>query len=194
MDEYDRCADAFAVDPTQELARVWALSQLRDDPEPLGFRVRFSVLASWVQIPSIDPGREAARLKGAQLTEGEATELRRRSELARAWLERWAPEEARFGIVTELPRLDLRDAQRAYLREVARLVGVITDPETMQEALYEAAKRVGLVSPDGKVTRDAFAAIYSAFIGKPNGPRAGWLLVTLDPAFVRQRLEAAAEG
>ena len=65
----------------------------------------------------------------------------------------------------------------------------------MQHELYEAAKRVGLQTADGKVTKDAFAALYSAFIGKPNGPRAGWLLTALfekDPSFVRKRLEDAA--
>ena len=42
------------------------------------------------------------------------------------------------------------------------------------------------------MSRDAFAALYLAFIGKPNGPRAAWLLVTLDPAFVSARLEEAS--
>ena len=30
----------------------------------------------------------------------------------------------------------------------------------------------------------AFAAIYLAFLGRPNGPRAGWLLASLDRDFV----------
>jgi lysyl-tRNA synthetase class 1 len=41
----------------------------------------------------------------------------------------------------------------------------------------------------------AFDAIYRAFLGRPNGPRAGWLLASLDPEFVVKRLrEAAMEG
>ena len=117
--------------------------------------------------------------------------------MAAAWLERWAPDEAKFGIAAGLPALALSDAQRAYLREVAKLIGVIADPDALQQELYEAAKRVGLVTGEGKVSRDAFAALYSAFIGKPNGPRAGWLLTTLfekDPSFVRKRLEDAAKA
>lgn len=197
LDEYDRCADAFAADPGSELGRVWALSQLGDAPVPLGFRVRFSVLASWIQIPSIDPRSEAVKVKGSSLTAGEERELGRRIDLARVWLERWAPEEAKFGVASELPAVSLSDPQRAYLREVAAFVGTITDPEAMQEELFEAAKRVGLVTPEGKVSKDAFGALYSAFIGKPNGPRAGWLLTTLfekDAAFVRKRLEDAAKA
>ncbi len=197
MDEYDRCADAFAAGTGDELGRVWALSQLAETSEPLGFRVRFSLLASWIQIPSIDPLKEAARLKGSPLSEREEGDVRRRIDLARIWLERWAPDEAKFGIAKELPALQLTDLQRAYLREVATLVGTITDPEVMQQELYEAAKRVALVTPEGKPSKDAFGALYSAFIGKPNGPRAGWLLTSLfekDPSFVRKRLEDAAKA
>ena len=38
----------------------------------------------------------------------------------------------------------------------------------------------------------AFAALYLAFLGRANGPRAGWLLASLDPAFVIGRLRQAA--
>jgi lysyl-tRNA synthetase class I len=41
----------------------------------------------------------------------------------------------------------------------------------------------------------AFAALYAAFLGRSNGPRAGWLLASLDQAFVANRLgEAALAG
>ncbi|MBA3375131.1 MAG: lysine--tRNA ligase [Actinobacteria bacterium] len=191
-DEYDRCADAYEKDPESDLAKVWWLAQLSGDAQPIAFRVRFSLLADWIQIPSVDPQREARERKGSPLSEPEDRELRRRLDVARAWLERWAPEDAKFGIASELPALTLSAAQRSYLHEVAKLAGVITGPEAMQQELYEVAKRVGLVTPEGKVSRDAFAALYRAFIGKPDGPRAGWLLTALDPAFVRERLEDAA--
>lgn len=194
-DEYDRCADAFAADPETDLAKVWALSQLGEAPVPVPFRVRFSLLAEWLQIPSVDPAAEARKRKGDSLSELEQRELARRIDVARVWLERWAPEESRYGIARELPALQLSELQKAYLREVLSIVDRIQDPETMQQELYEAAKRVRLLTPEGKPSRDAFAALYSAFIGKPNGPRAGWLLVTLhekEPDFVRSRLERAA--
>ncbi len=197
VDEYDRCADDFRTDPASDTARTWKLSQLSVDPDPPGFRVRFSLLASWLQIPSIDALKEAVKQKGSSLSESEERELRRRLDLARVWLERWAPDEAKFGIANELPALQLTELQRAYLREVLALVGRIADPEAMQQELYEVAKRVGLLTPEGKPSKDAFGALYSAFIGKPNGPRAGWLITTLfekDPSFVRKRLEDAAQA
>jgi lysyl-tRNA synthetase class I len=59
----------------------------------------------------------------------------------------------------------------------------------MQNQLYEYAKKTGLVNDQGKPSRDAFEAIYLAFIGRPNGPKAGILLTSLDEPFVRRRLD-----
>ena len=64
----------------------------------------------------------------------------------------------------------------------------------MQERLYEIAKEVGLTTPEGKVSKAAFEALYLTFIGKPNGPKAAWLLVTLKPEFVIARLDEAARA
>ena len=38
----------------------------------------------------------------------------------------------------------------------------------------------------------AFEAIYRAFLGRTNGPRAGWLLASLDPVFVSERAREAS--
>ena len=43
-------------------------------------------------------------------------------------------------------------------------------------------------------TNRAFAAIYLAFLGRHNGPRAGWLLASLDKDFVVRRLLEAADA
>ena len=195
VDDYDRCADAFRNEPETDQAKVWALSQVAEDPEPAGFRVRFSTVADWLQIPSVDPLREAERRKDAPLTAAERKDLEQRITLARIWLERWAPDDARFGVLPELPKdIKLADAQRRYLEAVKELIGKVGDPEQMQNELYETAKRVGLVGSDGKVSRDAFSAVYLAFIGKPSGPKAGWLLTTLKEDFVHRRLDEAVKA
>ena len=193
FDEYDRCAAAFRNEPESDQAKIWALSQVAEDPEPAGFRVRFAIVADWVQIPSVDPVKEAEERKGAPLSAEERKDLDQRIALARVWLERWAPEEARFSVLRELPEITLSDAQRRYLVAVKELIGEIKDPEALQQELYETAKRVGVVGADGKVSRDAFSAIYLAFLGKPSGPKAGWLLTTLPDDVVRERLDEAAK-
>jgi lysyl-tRNA synthetase class 1 len=192
VDEYDRCADAFLSEPESDQAKVWALSQVAEDPEPAGFRVKFTIVADWLQIPSVEPLREAEKRKDAPLTAAERRDLEQRIALARVWLERWAPDDARFSVLPELPPdIKLTDAQRRYLVAVKEVVGALRDPEEMQDQLYETAKRVGLVGDDGKVSREAFSAIYLVFLGKPSGPKAGWLLTTLTEDVVRRRIDEA---
>src|SRR5216117_2274173 len=193
MDEYDQGGDAFLTEPESDKAKTWLLSQVAEDPEPPGFRVRFSIVADWLQIPSVDPRGEAEERKAAPLNPSEQRDLDRRVALARVWLERWAPDEARFSVLSELPAITLTDAQRRYLESVKQLVGTTSDPEALQQELYETAKGVGLVV-DGKVSRDAFSAIYLAFLGRPSGPKAGWLLRALDDDFVRRRLDEAVKA
>ncbi len=197
MDDYDRAADAYEADADSDLGKVWRLSQVAEDPEPPPWRVRFSIVADWLQIPSIDPRRHAAERKGAPLTDRERAELDRRIALARIWLERWAPEDAKFTVQTEMPAAAraLSAAQRRFLARVADLVVTTRDAEDLQMKLYSTAREVGLVDGE-KVSKDAFAAIYIALLGRPIGPKAAWLLLTLDSALVRARFReaAAAEG
>ena len=61
--------------------------------------------------------------------------------------------------------------------------------EQWQAAIFAVAADHGL---DAKA---AFNALYLAFLGRPNGPRAGWLLASLERDFVIRRLtEAGAAG
>lgn len=184
--EYDRATDAYAADPEGDLGRAYALAQLSREVRS-GFRVRFSLLANWLQIPSIDARRAAADLVGRELSEWEKRELDRRSAVVRTWLDRWAPDEAKFSVAATLPAAaaTLTSSQRELLRRIAELIADGLGAEDLQARLYEASRELGLAS------KDAFAAIYLALIGKPYGPRAGWLL-TADREFARRRLQEAA--
>ena len=58
-----------------------------------------------------------------------------------------------------------------------------------QNLIFDAAAGLGM--PDEP---RSFAAIYLAFLGRDNGPRAGWLLASLDQDFVVRRLLEAADA
>ena len=66
--------------------------------------------------------------------------------------------------------------QRAFLGALASAVATTAPSggEAWQDAIFTAATAAGL--PAGR----AFAALYLAFLGRTNGPRAGWLLASLD--------------
>jgi len=84
---------------------------------------------------------------------------------------------------------DLAPEERAFLGALADSPPPAgSDGETWQSAIFTTATAREL--PAGR----AFKALYDAFLGRPNGPRAGWLLASLDRSFVVERLREAAAG
>jgi len=125
--------------------------------------------------------------KGSPLDAHETAVLEERLAAARVWLDDYAPERARMRVQDTLPPAvaELDPSQRAFLATLAEDL-TARSGDDWQAAIFATAKAGGL--PAGR----AFAALYQAFLGRANGPRAGWLLAGLDPAFVRDRLRAAA--
>ena len=113
---------------------------------------------------------------------------RRRPRLARPRTRptRRALEVRRDALPADAAALD--DGQRSYLAALADRVDAERPAagDAWQNAIFDAATQAGL---DAKT---AFAAIYLAFLGRTNGPRAGWLLASLDVGFVLERLREAA--
>ncbi len=83
---------------------------------------------------------------------------------------------------------DLEPQQRAALASLGEVLAKAPawDGESLQAAIFDAARSADL--PANRV----FAALYLAFLGQASGPRAGWLLASLEPGFVVERLRAAA--
>jgi lysyl-tRNA synthetase class 1 len=198
FDEFDRLAAAVAGrDVKGELPPGFGSIfryALRDpdpdlDAEAAAFRPSFSHLAFMVQVPGADVAALMAAEKGSPLTEHEIAILDERLAAARAWLQDYAPERARMRVQDALPEAaaGLDAEQRTFLASLAEDAPHATGDD-WQAAIFETAKAGGL--PAGR----AFAALYLAFLGRPNGPRAGWLLASLDPGFVRVRLREAAAG
>ena len=154
------------------------------------FRPAFAHLALLVQVPGVDVVRRVAAEKGAPLTSAEAAELDERLAAVRRWLEAYAPERARIEIRRDaLPpeAASLLPEQRGYLAALAAATegDAPASGEAWQTAIFAAAAERGLDA------RAAFNAIYLTFLGRANGPRAGWLLASLDHEFVIGRLREA---
>src|SRR6478736_4632767 len=203
FDEFDKFAAATAgrevkgeIAPGYEATfRYSLLDPNADVPAAAAlFRPAFAHLALLEQIPGVDVAARVETEKGTQLTEPELAILRERASAAHAWLKAYAPESARIAIQDELPAAasEMTDDMRRYLRAVA--IAAETLPEypggaQWQNLLFKAAVGLGM-----RTNRQSFAAIYLAFIGRENGPRAGWLLASLDKDFVVRRLLEAADA
>jgi lysyl-tRNA synthetase class 1 len=163
--------------------------------EAAAFRPPFAHLAFLLQVPGVDLAAKVAAEKGQPLTDRERAILDERVRAARAWLETYAPERARVAVHDELPSsaAQLDDQQRAFLTALAaHLAGDRSDGswtgDALQAAVFDVAREEDLLPAN------AFAALYAAFLDRPNGPRAGWLLASLAPDFVRERLRAAGRA
>ena len=200
FDEFDRFAAATAgrevkgdIPPGYDATFRYSLLDPNADvaAEAWAFRPAFAHLALLVQIPGVDVVARIEAEKGSPLTERERAILDERVAKARAWLEVYAPERARLTVQHDgLP--DAAEAieadQRAFLAALADAVAAEppSGGDAWQGAIFAAA--TGAAVPAGR----AFAAIYLAFLGRTNGPRAGWLLASLEPGFVVGRLREAA--
>jgi lysyl-tRNA synthetase class 1 len=204
FDEFDRLAQATAGRPVkgelpagyQAIFRYSLVNPEADvAAEAAAYRPPFAHLAFLIQTPAGGTPEGLRRLveedKGGPLTAREGEILAERERAARVWLEGYAPEAARITIRTdalppEASRLD--PAQRGFLARLATAARSArpTGGEDWQALIFTVAAETGLSA--GR----AFGALYLAFLGRPNGPRAGWLLAALPGEFVLTRLQEAA--
>jgi lysyl-tRNA synthetase class 1 len=203
FDEFDKFAAAAAgrdvkgeLPPGFEATFRYSLLDPEADvaAEAAAFRPAFAHLAMLIQIPGVDVVARVESEKGSRLTDHERALLDQRAGAARAWLDAYAPESMRLTIHREaLPpgAAELDAAQRRFLARLAERA-TREDPQggdAWQTLIFEVA------TDEGVPGRRAFEAIYRALLDRPNGPRAGWLLASLDRAFVIGRAaEAAGAG
>jgi lysyl-tRNA synthetase class 1 len=199
FDELDKLAAAVAGRPyrgelPQDPERLFGYVQLSGASAAQAaadYRPAFGHLALLAQIPGVEIATRVAEEKGAPLTDREERTLAERLAAARAWLDTYAPESAVVRVRRDaLPAeaAALGEDQRVFLGGLA-LAAAKDDPrggDAWQALLFRVAGEAAL--PAGR----AFGAVYLAILGRPNGPRAGWLLASLESSFVVARLRAAA--
>jgi len=193
-DAFCGVTDAQAKTPAEadlirDNARTFFYSRTNGE-QPRCFRMRFAKVAYLMQMPTVDVEREAEREKGAPLTDADRVELRQRMNDARRWLQTYAPDQYRFQVQSRLPDVPLDDAQRVFLGRLAEMIRgrPAWSGEELHEQIHALKNQLGLPP------KQAFSAIYLAFLGKPSGPQAGWFLAALDRDFVLTRLGEAATG
>lgn len=197
-DEYDRAAAAYFGDTEAEspaeaellrdFSRTFYYSRTGGE-QPRCFRMRFAKVAYLMQMPTVDVVAAAEQEKGAPLSDADRAELRLRMGDAERWLHTYAPDHYRFQVQPTLPAADFTPVQRDFLRRLGEVVAEQAWPgEELHTRIHALKSEMGLAP------KEAFGAIYEAFLGKASGPQAGWFLASLDRAFVLARLREAAEA
>lgn len=156
-----------------EKDRAFELARINSSKVP---SVRFSTLAQWVQMPNME----------SEIEKENAGEWARH---AKVWIEKYAPEGEKFSIQKELPKevKNLSNDQKEILLKISSELDKKWDGEDFQTRIYEIGKELGL---NGAKT---FEAIYMSLLGKDHGPKAAWLILSLDKNFVKKRFEEVAK-
>jgi lysyl-tRNA synthetase, class I len=202
FDEFDRFAAATAgrevrgeLPPGHEATFRYSLVDPAADVavEAEAFRPAFGHLAMLIQVPGVDVVERVEAEKGGPLTDHERGILDQRARAARAWLDTYAPDEARLTIHRDAVPPEAAELDAAQRRFLARL-GERASREAPESGDAWQTLIFTVSTEEGVPGRKAFEAIYRAFLGRPNGPRAGWLLASLDSAFVVGRATEASGG
>ncbi len=148
----------------------------------------FSQVVFLVQMPGVDLLEKAREMKGSDLTEGDQAEWEKRAGYARMWIERAAPASFVYKLQEGLPEgLELSDSQRKALALIADRVEAGLRNEELHAAIFDIAKKELLIPP-----KEAFQALYRVLLARDSGPKAGWFLSALDPAYVTKQFRTAA--
>lgn len=186
-DQYDKLAAGYWGGGKDDYARLFEFIHPNKEIPAAHFLPRFSQVAFIVQMPHLNIEEEAARLKGAELTEADKKELGERATYAKKWLQLFAPEKYVFKLQETMPPIELSNPQKTalaaladYIEGEAGLTG-----EQLHHRLHEI-KEEQQIAP-----AEFFSAIYKIFLGKAQGPQAGWFLASLPRDFVLKRLKEA---
>ena len=139
-------------------------------------------------MPNVDVLQETEVLLEGKLNQREQEVIESKVKWARYWLDNYAGSDEKFEVQSELPKVSLSEAQQKYVGELAQKLAEAASAEEYQTAVYDTAKAMELSS------RDAFAAIYMLFLNRQSGPKAGWLLYSLDRDFVLGRLQQGSQA
>ena len=119
----------------------------------------------------------------------ELEEIRKKARYAENWLRTYAPPSLKFELQLDVPTDELKQLSELQKKALGSLAQKIQDgmnAEDWHNRIYDVASATNME------TKELFQAIYMVLLKKPSGPRAGWLLASLDSEFLRSRFESAA--
>lgn len=200
FDTYDQAVGEYLKpkddeSTNQDRARLIELTHFYEPEKNLDrYLPRFSQIAFLVQVPHLDITGKVAEMKGAPLTDLDQEELQLRVDMAHRWLEQYSPERYQFKIQEdEVPEsaLELSALQKDLLAKIASFLEsqpAKVDGESLHGFIHSLKKETGCEP------RELFGAIYHAIFGRPSGPKAGFLLSTLEKEWLIKRFQEIANS
>jgi lysyl-tRNA synthetase class 1 len=183
MEDFDDLEEHYfskASDPNQmkeaRFRGLYEYTMLLKMPKAKGVHVPYRLLSQLAAVAPKDAEQEyvVKRLIAYGMVKGPTPEIMQRI----SWASKWALREGRpSGRPVEVS-LEARTA----VREFARAIRMLSDPDAIQNAAFEAVKRNHLKPGD------FFPVVYSILLGSDRGPRLGPYVVDSGPAAVSMSL------
>lgn len=166
----------------KQLKKIYEFSQINSIPDKMPVQLNYSIAAIVVQIFPDKPLNEIIEIlhdKGwihkKALTKFDKDRLLKRLELAKTWLDKYAPEDVKFTVQEEPPKgLQLAAKEKKALKLVLEaLKKKDFDEKSLFEEFYKICKKVNIKNTD------FFKAAYNVLLNKDRGPRLAPFILAL---------------
>ena len=166
----------------KQLKIIYEFSQTNSIPEKIPVQLNYSIAAMIVQVLPDKPLNEIVEImhsKGwiqrKKLKKSDKDKLQKRLELAKTWLDKYAPKDMKFTVQEEPPEdLKLTKQEKEALKLVAELLKKKDfDEKTLFEGFYTICKKINIKNTD------FFRAAYNVLLNKDKGPRLAPFILTL---------------
>jgi lysyl-tRNA synthetase, class I len=187
-DRYDESERAYFGEDDKEnkrkeqLNRYYALSQIKEIQDKLPVQLNYSIAAMITQVFPEKPLSELVSILSSRgwihrktLTKFDKDRLLKRLELAKNWVDKFAPEDAKFTVQEEIPKnLKLGSKEKEALSLVVKaLKDKKWNEKSLFEEFYNICKKVGIKNTD------FFKAAYNVLLNKDRGPKLAPFILTL---------------
>ena len=156
--------------------------------QPTVSKIPFSHLAASYQAALKDPDKTLeiiGRTEYQKIVASDAAIIKRELAFINQWLEKWAPQEAKFELLQKVDQSKFNDSEKDFLAALGQKIAKApqdADGDWFHKAIYEI-KEADKLTPE-----QVFKPLYRALIGKDSGPRAGWFLSILPRDWLVKRL------
>jgi len=186
-DRYDKAEQAYFQKGDKgkremQLTEIYEFSQTRKIPEKMPVQLNYSNAAMIAQTFPDKPLKELIEtlhkngwIKRKTLTAEDKEKLTKRINLAKNWLDKYAPEDVKFVVQDEVPKgLRLSSNEKEALHLVAsKLKEKEWDQKKLFEEFYNICEKIKIKNTD------FFKAAYTVLLNKDRGPKLAPFILTL---------------
>jgi lysyl-tRNA synthetase class 1 len=190
IDEYAAVQQAVKAGEHPALEEAYRVASAQTVEQTVS-SVPFGHLVQSYQAARRDPERTLELLTRSgheEAVKNERDVIKRELKFAENWLDTYAPDSVKFTVQESLPEVELDEAQRKFLANLADEIEGTKElnGQAMHDAIYAAAESAEIKPAS------AFQAVYRVILNQDRGPKAGWFLASLDHNWLLGRLHEAA--